>query len=471
MKQVLVRSTEIMRQRMKAGTISRNALAALGQAVFVSGCLFLVYRAIVRFEGLDYLGLWSLLMIGSSVARVSDVSGAGALGRFIAMNQAGVPLGGSASEIVHTVLLTSVAINFMICLPVLAAAPLALSFVVPPDLLAEGLVLLPYVLVMIVLAGLVSGITSGIDGLQRADLRAAVLSTSALAMLGTSYVLVPRYGMQGFAVAQIISQGATILMGWSVLRLNLPDIGWLPTRWNRGVFSKTAAYGVKLNSIGVLVLLFEPFVKFCFGLFGGAAQVGLYELALRTILQVRGLVLAAAMPLVPAIAALDPKKTGERDGLVKNAMYIVAVAAPAVTFVTLAAAPVISLIVLDELSLELFVMAIPLIFAWSTNIIGIPFYLAAQANGRMRWNALSHLIAALCVPLGAIMAGDEASASLIWAVVAGIVVSTAVSVIGNAHLLGLASILRGSATRLLVGLSIISTGCGAAYGLATRVLN
>lgn len=107
------------------GRLGRNALFALSQSLVVVFCIFFVYRLLVAHVGIERLGVWSLLIAGSSLVRIGDISGAGALARFVAMGSRigeAVP----ACDYVHTVMLTSIGFNIALGLVIYLVGPMAL---------------------------------------------------------------------------------------------------------------------------------------------------------------------------------------------------------------------------------------------------------------------------------------------------------------------------------------------------------
>jgi O-antigen/teichoic acid export membrane protein len=448
---------------MKVGSLSRNTLAALGQAVLVSGMMFLVYRVVVQSAGLEELGMWSLIMTGSTVARAGDVSGAGGLGRFIAMIRSGTDIGSDIVETTHTVLLTSAAINLTIGIALYFLAPFVLRFALTPELLPRAIELLPFVVVIIVLGGLAGAVISGIDGTQRIDLRAMVAVSSAVVSFLIVLVLVPRIGIVGFGIAQVVSQFFTIIVGWTVLHRQVPEIGWFPYRWQRTAFRASTGFGLKLNGISLLTLLFDPLVKFSFGATGGASQVALYELASRAITQIRGFAVAASMALIPVFASMQPHEQARRIALLEKAVNTSAYAAVAAAAAATVLAPIVSLIVLGKVSAPLLYMSVPLIFAWTMQLPTVPVYLAAQTDGRMRWNALSHALVAVAVIAGALLERAGIAGTLLTSIVVGLLLSSLTVLTGNVPMLGLTEVMRKSRTRLALAAFIIVSICAAGW--------
>lgn len=451
--------------RLAAGSLSRNGVFALGQSLTVMACMFLAYRLVIAHAGLERFGVWSLLLAGSAFARIGDVSGGGALARFVALASRD---GGfsRARDIVHTVLLTSLAINAGIALAIWVAAPFALPLFVAPAYMAEAQALIPYVVASIVLGALAVAVVSGIDGAQRADQRALVVSIASLAFLAACAVLVPRYGVLGFGAAQVLQQAAMLTLGWLALRRHVGGLGWFPHRWRRNAFAETTGYAVKLNVIGAMGLLFEPLAKFAFNHAGGPGLVALYELASRIVVQVRGLAVAAATPLVPAFAARSGPDDPALRATLEKSTRVAVLAAIGTAVATLVTAPVMSLVVLGRLSPELLGMNAALTAGWSINILVVPIYFAAQALGVLRWNFASHATIAASVVAGAfLLAPLYGPAGLVAAIVAGLCLSTCVTLWGNAHAFNATDILRRLGRYLLAGSFAIVSLCSAA-GLA-----
>jgi O-antigen/teichoic acid export membrane protein len=448
--------------RLAVGSLSRNGVFSLCQSLTVMTCMFLSYRLVIAHAGLERFGVWSLLLTASALARIGDVSGGGALARFVALASRD-NVSGRARDLTHTVLLTSLAINAGIGLSVWVVAPFVLPLFVAPTYMAEAQALIPYVAASIVLGALAVAVTSGIDGAQRADQRALVVSVASLAFLGACVVLVPRYGVLGFGASQLLQQATMLTLAWLALRRHVCGLGWFPYRWKRHAFVETTGYAMKLNAITTTGLLFEPLTKFAFNHAGGPGLVALYELASRIVVQVRGLAVSAATPLVPSFAARSGPEDPAFRATLERSTRVAVFAAVGATVATLAMAPVVSLVVLGRLSTELLVMNAALTVGWSINILAVPTYLAGQALGVLRWNFLSHTAAAASVVVGALVfLPSYGPPGLVAAIAVGLVLSTAVVLFGNAHLFNAADIFWRLRRSFLVGGIVIVSLCLAA---------
>ncbi|WP_287061624.1 polysaccharide biosynthesis C-terminal domain-containing protein [Mesorhizobium sp.] len=449
--------------------LSRNSLFAVCQSFVVTLCLFLAYRIAISQVGLERLGVWSLLLAGAAVARIGDISGGGALARFVAKDSRTGRSQGARNS-VHTVLLTTFGFNCALGAILWIVAPAALPHFIQYKYLGEAKLLMPFVVVSFVLSALASAVLSGVDGVQRADQRALVVSIAALVFLCSNVILIPYFGVLGFGVANILQQSTTLVLAWWALRRHIPDLGWFPWHWKRAVFAETTGYAIRLNAIGVMGLLFEPLTKFAFNHASGPALVALYELASRLVLQVRGLVIAAATPLVPAFAAGPNSDDPTFQRMLETATRLAVWAAVGVAAVTLSAAPVMSLLVLGRLSSELLQMIAALTAGWALNIVVVPSYYAAQALGVLRWNFASHALIAISVLAGIFLLVPLVGQNgIIVAIIVGLTLSMLTVLFGNAHALGTAAIVRRLRWQLLTASAAVSLLALAAWILAGLV--
>lgn len=421
----------------------------------------MVYRIVIKQTGLDQFGIWSLLLAGSAFARIGDISGAGALSRFVAMRA----LRGDdmwARDTVHTVLITSIVFNAALSVLLWFIAPFVLGKYVDPAFQAEANRLVPFAIANMFLGALAMAVTSGIDGAQRADQRALVMIAAAMFLLLASFVLVPGFGILGFAIAQVAYQCLIVVTGWVVLRSHIAGLGWLPWHWRRGIFAETTGYALRLNAIGIMTLLFEPITKFAFNAIGGLSLVALYELASRLVVRTRDLAVAAAMPLVPAFAAHSTVNNDESRKIMLKVTRLAAMAAVVNTVIILAVSPLLSIIMLGRISHDFLVIAAALAVGWNLGLPILAFYFAAQGQGILLWNFLTHATLSGSVVFGVyVLAPAFGMNGLLIAIAVGFALSTIPSIIGNARALHVMDIAKQSFLWIAAsGLTIIMLTTG-----------
>jgi len=448
--------------------LGRNAALAMMQALVVMVCVFLSYRVLIAQEGIAALGLWSLLMIFAGVAGTFDISGVSALARFVARHDVEFPQLERA-ELLHTVLLTGMAINSVILAALLLIAPWALPLLVGPHELGEARTLVFWVSALMLVNPLALGITTSIDGLMRADVRAILVSAAAVAGLIVSWLAIPRLGIAGLPLGLLVQQGIVIAGGWVILRRTIAGLGWLPWRWEATIFRATTSYALRLNLVGALGLLLEPLARYCINSAGGTSAVGLYELAARLAVQLRSLVISATMPLIPVFAASAEATSPVSIAMLNRAQRLISLAALAVALLSGSGAPLLSLVILGDVSAELLAMNALLALGWSMNVLGVVWYLLAQAQGVLRWNILAHAAIGASILAVALLVGDAPALTIVAGVAAGLTISAAITIIGNSRHFALGEALRGQARGLGLAVLLIVGACAATFAVAARL--
>jgi O-antigen/teichoic acid export membrane protein len=447
----------------------RNVLFALGQGLIIMLCLFLSYRILIAEKGIESLGLWSLVMIFTGVAATLDISGASALARFVARHEIEFPQT-SRSDVIHTVLVSSLAINGLLLSILMLNADWLFALVIGPKDVIAAQELLKWVATLFLINPLAVGISASLDGLMRADLRAILLSCAAVLGLLVNWFAIPALGLLGFALGQLVQQMTVVTIGWLLLGKRVPNLGWLPFRWSSVVFFNVAGYTIRLNFIGIIAWFFEPLAKYFLNVFGGMASVGLYELASKIAMQFRTLINGALMPMVPAFASeRDPNSPKVRE-MLNNAQLVVSLGGCIVALASVVSAPVISLLIMKHVSLPLLQMNAILSFGWGINLMGAAYYLLAQAHGVLRWNALAHLAIGIVLTAFSLLASkSNAALTVVSGIAIGLTASFLVTVVGNALQFGLWGSLKQQTRTLLVSIVNLGAICSFAFWVSEMV--
>ena len=108
--------------------------------------------------------------------------------------------------------------------------------------------------------------------------------------------------MYGLAWAQIAMNLAVTLVGWLLLHRWVSSLGWIPYRFSRDRFREMLGYSLRAQFSSTVSNLFEPMTKFLVSIFGDAALQGIYELAFKTVMLPRTVVLNSAQAFMPAFS-------------------------------------------------------------------------------------------------------------------------------------------------------------------------
>lgn len=371
--------------------LQRNAGFAVAQALVSAVSLFVVYRVLISRTSVADVGTWALLMSSTSLVRAGDIGVGAGLARFVAQEHT-AKNDVAAVEYICTALLGTIALygalTAIFYFPVLA---LVKSFVAA-DQHEQVSTLLPYAFVSLNLLSISAALSSAIDGLQRADLRAKLSMASVLALVTVAMLLIPALGLVGFAIAQTLQYLVLIGLLWVALRKQLPQMPALPVQWNSRRFRSMIGFGLKLQIAGIASFLFEPLTKMLTSRYGGLESLGTYEVAQRLVTQVRNLIIAGSQTLVPAFAARAALAGDEMRTLADKATRTVARVTLLTMIATVIAAPIVSLLIFSKLDRSFLVFVAMLIPAWAFNTATAPAYFLGTGTGKVTVNLVSHVV-------------------------------------------------------------------------------
>lgn len=416
---------------MKRG--ARNTLLSGIQAVFGMACMFWAYRILLHEAGAERMGLWTLLFSSISIARLADVTGSGGLARFVAEARG---CNRDATTYIHTLTLATIALYFSLSLIIYFLSDELIKFMVEPQWRKEALAVMPLAIV----AGLFSSpvaalLASGIDGLQRADLRALLVMASYVIFLILVNKMVPQYGIWGWGVALVVQQILTIVGSWVILSIYLPRLGFAPYRWSFRTFRETLAFGLKLQVSGVASHLSEPLAKIIMGKVAGLEAVALYELSAKLVTGLRGILVQMAMPLIPEFA-VSKGSAQTIESLLRKSTRVMTRASIGLLIVLILAAPIFSSFMLSAVNTDLLVMIAILGVGWTANALAVPHYFAGIGCNFMRWNIGSHFaIAASVVIVGGLLGPIFGAIAVVIAITIGLIGGAFMVRLGNGRAL------------------------------------
>lgn len=429
--------------------LRRNVASAALQSMIAMFAVFGTYHMVINAVGIEVFGLWSVLLAGAAIARVADVSGGSGLARFVAECQNGPRAATDAVAFVHTTFLSTLGLMLAgSAVLYLAATPLIHYFAAEEANKITGMV--PIALLVSVLLPPISALLcSALDGTRRVDLRAALMSTSYAVLLLTTWALVGRFGIYGFAAALATQHIFLIIGAWLLLRRVMPGLGWLPRHWSPSAFHESFGFGLSVQATTFAGLLSDPLARVLIASTGGVASAGHYELALKLMQQLRSVFVAAMQPLVAQVAALS-LDTGQVQALMMRAVRLATMAGVVFTTVSVIVAPIYAHIMVKPFSAEIISFSILLGAGYGVNLISVPLFFGAIARGLIRWNLGSQLVMAACIGMvGGVGAMLFGATGVVLGQLVGLLAGAAMVVIGNAKVLGVTTELRGQATLLL----------------------
>ncbi|WP_162276863.1 oligosaccharide flippase family protein [Mucilaginibacter pedocola] len=280
-----------------------NVISSGGQVLLIGLVYFFLYRILLKSLGVELLGVWSVVLSTSSLANLANFGVADSVIRFVALYS---KEGDKAKmrELIFTASLFLLGLFLLIGCIIYPFAGLILNHMIPAKYIADAMLILPYSLLCLVINAVNGVFSSVLDGLQKNYIRSLLFSSSSLLLLGATYFLVPHYGLQGVAFAQVAQSLFTLI---TCMCFVIAQTAYNPLRWgwNKAIFKQIFSYGMKFQFISLANMLNDPVTKILLGKFGGMAFVGYYEMANRLIMQARGVIINSTQSLVPVMVNLD----------------------------------------------------------------------------------------------------------------------------------------------------------------------
>ena len=284
---------------MSRNALAKNALSASIQVAVTGAVTFELYRFLNRHLTVAEIGIWSVVLASAATGRLIDLGLGGGVVKFVAKYM-GEKSRAQAGATIQMALVGMAVLFFTASLSLYPVLNAALSLLIK-DLssLAHARALLPYALVTLIVGALSGVCLSALDGCQRMDLRAFLGVMGSLAQLVSAYCLVPRLGLLGLAIGQVVQSVVVFVAGMFLLsKLVGPDLYQLHG-WRKSKFKELIRYGMGFQVAAVGQILFEPTVKAVITLYSGLEFTGYYEMANRMILQLRSLLVSAYQSLLP----------------------------------------------------------------------------------------------------------------------------------------------------------------------------
>jgi O-antigen/teichoic acid export membrane protein len=368
-----------------------NAALATVQVIVTSATLFFLYRYLLSTQGIDALGVWSLVVAATSLATISNLGLAGGTVRFVSKYLAHKDERSAAQAVETSTLSVAVVMAFAILL-IWPASGWLLSVVVPSKWVGAAHELLPYTLGALWLNSVGGAIHSGLDGCHRADQRSLATIVTQPLLLLLVFWLVPKIGLKGLAYAQIFQYLAWVGIGWVLLRRQLPTLSYTPWRWSKALFLEMWRYGLNFQLIAIMGMLAEPLLKGLISYFGNLGAVGYFEMANRLVGQVRSLPVSANQVFVPYYSKVKETAYEEIKLLYQKNLNIIIMLSSLLFSTLVALLPLISELWIGKLEPQFLLFSLMLTVGWFVNIVAVPAYYANLGGGWISRNLYCQVV-------------------------------------------------------------------------------
>lgn len=380
-----------------------NAAVSVVQTLISGLLLFLLYRYLIDQLGSEKLGLWSVILAGTSVAKLSELGLAGSVVKFVAQARAR-----DDDKQVSAVIQTSaVSVAIAMALLTLAIYPLLgiiLRASIPESAIANAFLILPWAVLSLWIGSIAGVFQSALDGCHCIAVRNVILIVANLLYFLAAFWLVPMHGLIGLAVGQVVQGLLLVVLTWYFLKREVPALPWFPFQWSKKVFKEIFSYATNFQINSIAIMLFEPATKLMISKYGGLSSAAYYEMASQFIVKLRGLLVSASQALVPTVAGLHEKSPSDVSALYLKTYRLIFLLCIPFFGALIVALPAVSTMWIGREESQFIQFGVLLTIGWGFNSLSIPAYFFNLGTGNLTWNSVAHvLMAVLNTLLGVIL--------------------------------------------------------------------
>ena len=368
--------------------IAINASSSVIQIVITAITLFVLYKFLLLTIGVSMVGIWSLVIATTSIARIGNLGMSGCLVKYVAKYDVLNDIR-SLSSAIQTAVLSGGMLSLIFLIIAYYASNEYLKFVMKPGPYHVALDVLPIALIAYWISLVTSIYQAGLYGFHLIAQRNVVMVGDSIIYLLMCLFVVPIYGLIGLAFCRLIVNCVTFIMTLILLKRRIPALPVVPRKWDRGFFREMIGYAVNFQTLIILGVLCEPVTKGLLSKFGSVSMVGYFEMASKVVQQLRSLFVNAYQVLVPAFANLKEIEPHMIPAAYLNSYRLMFYIALPLFSVSAIAMPLVSVAWIGSYQPIFVWSAVILTMGWFFNTLGIPAFHAYLGIGDMRWNVIS----------------------------------------------------------------------------------
>ncbi|HEY7087538.1 MAG TPA: oligosaccharide flippase family protein [Tepidisphaeraceae bacterium] len=289
--------------RVASRRMRRNMAAAGGTVVANAAILAVSYPVYLHFLGYEQYGLWLVLATVLTFLQLGNLGLSAAVAKFVAEQVAAANMD-AARRYVATATFTVWGTGLLaIAAVTLSRGQIATAFGLSGENAAYATRLLPMIGIACLLALTNDVLYGTLSGLGRLDLANYAQTLVRVIAVSVSVVLLWRgIGVTSLLIGNLLGYaGAQLLCGVHVRRHLGARIARL-SNWHKQSFLELVRFGGGMMTGSLINLMLNPLNKIILSRSIGLASIPVYEIALNTNLQLRGLNEAPLRALMPEIS-------------------------------------------------------------------------------------------------------------------------------------------------------------------------
>ncbi|WP_165698055.1 oligosaccharide flippase family protein [Flavobacterium nackdongense] len=350
--------------------------------------MFISYRIVVQYLGLEQLGLWSILLAIMSLTSVGTAGFASSAVKFVSKYVARNEPRKVISIIETTVITVLIFTIVMLGLILLLFHFFKSTFFEASEILAI-VEILPTLVISFVFGFAGSVFLSSLDGLRLIHIRSAIGIISKVFFLLLVYLFINGYGLRGLAISLLVQNLIVLALGAIAVKSNVKGVNVLFCKFDKNTFTEIFHYGYQFQIISIFQMLVDPLTKFLLKSHGGLTSVGYFELIYKFLFHARQIIVVAISTFVPTVAALHEEKEDNLGNLFKTIFSITFITSIVVLTIVLAVFPVVMSFVKVNMNSEVNVYSSFIYLGLIFNLFAVTPFMFNLGTGKLKFNNYS----------------------------------------------------------------------------------
>lgn len=294
---------------------TRNKIFASFEFIFEAFVSFFIYKYILSISGIEALGIWSLTISLASMTGYGTSGFASSAVKYVAKYHT---LGDETKtkEVIVAVTLVVLVVNILIASIIYVLyQEFQTGFFSASEIKAVDEIILS-LLISTIIGTLARVFISCLEGFNLIHLRSIIGICSKILQSISFFIFVPSLKLVGLAHCQFILQTSLLILSLIFLLKNY-TITWKDVKHgiSKNTFQDIFNYGLIFQINSVILLVFDPIIKFFMKNYGGVNAVGVFELVQKLYWQIRQFLIVLIQVDVPIVAKfreIERKKISER---------------------------------------------------------------------------------------------------------------------------------------------------------------
>jgi O-antigen/teichoic acid export membrane protein len=389
---------------------SKNIAWLLALSAIIAISQFVVYRSIFIYCGERAMGVWALFAAVAALAQVTSFGFAPALLRLVTMQDTK-----QKRRNIGLLLATVNASNILVAFPLTLvlywpAVWYGQSMLQGSDL-ENYLSILPAGILGLCLNNFSSAYLFMLDGFSLFYKRAIIQIVSYLLFAVLSFAGIQYFGVVGVSYAFFIQHVIIIVLSiWSTREL-LNGKSIFPIRISKWAIKELFGFSAKMQVSNMLVICFDPLVKFFITTSIGLSGTAAYEIANKVVVQVRNIVAVSNQVITPMLVKkqIEEQLPAYYSLVFKKNQWISFI----LSLLLIGFTPFVSIFFVGEVRFEIMAAILVMNIAWFVNMIAIPGYYLFLAVNRLNVLILVHFINAFILIAGFKIFGDSVTINIL----------------------------------------------------------